>query len=298
MNALLALALAPVLAGLIGRVKAWVAGRAGAPLLQPCFEVIRLLRKGMVLSPATTSVFTLAPAVSLAALCLAALLVPLGGPAAVHFPGDLLAFVGLLALARLATVLAALDTGSSFEGMGASREVTLGALTEPALLLALGVVAAQSHGTSLTQLWQTRELGLWHQAGPVLALTLVALFIVLLAENARIPVDDPTTHLELTMIHEVMVLDHSGPGLACVVYGAALKLWLFAALLVGLLLPVHTGSAGLDLAAALGGVTLVGVAVGLVESTCSRMPLKRVPHYLVTASALAALALMLVVRQW
>lgn len=136
----------------------------------------------------------------------------------------------------------------------------------------------------------------WRQAGPVLALVTAALMVVLLAENARLPVDDPNTHLELTMIHEVMALDHSGPDLAFILYGAALKLWVLAALLVGLVLPVRTGNAWLDIGAGLGAMFAVEVAVGVVESSMARLRLLRVPQLLVGAGALAALALILTLR--
>jgi formate hydrogenlyase subunit 4 len=136
----------------------------------------------------------------------------------------------------------------------------------------------------------------WLRQGPALALVAVALALVLLAENARIPVDDPATHLELTMIHEVMILDHGGPDLAFLLYGAALKLWVLGTLLVGVLLPLRTGHVLLDAAASLGGMALLGVAVGVVESCMARLRLRRVPKLLVGATALAALALVLILR--
>ena len=167
---------------------------------------------------------------------------------------------------RFFTVVAALDTGSSFEGMGASREVFFSALAEPALLVALATLARQTgHAFAFDDVWPVSGAH-WLHAGPVLALVVIALMIVLLAENARIPVDDPNTHLELTMIHEVMVLDHGGPDLAFILYGAALKLWLFAALIVGMVLPA-TGNAWLNLLLAAGGMLVVAVVVGVIESS-------------------------------
>src|SRR5208282_987701 len=193
---------------------------------------------------------------------------------------------------RFFTVVAALDTGSSFEGMGASREVFFSALTEPALFVVLATLARQTGQLSLSTMFEPVSGAHWLQAGPVLALVVIALLIVLLAENARIPVDDPNTHLELTMIHEVMVLDHGGPDLAFILYSSALKLWLFAALVVGIVLPA-TDNAGLNLLLAAGGMFVVAVIVGVIESIMARLRLVVVPQLLVGAGALAAVAFLL-----
>ena len=289
--------LTPLLPGVINRVKAWFAGRRGPPLLQAYYDLWKLLRKGAVYSRTTTWVFRAGPIVGLAAVLVATALVPLGGEAPpLAFAGDLILLAYVLGLMRFFTVAAALDTGSSFEGMGASREVTFSALAEPALLLGLAAVARQTGSLSLSGMYAGMSLETWRQAGPVLALVAAALMVVVLAENARLPVDDPNTHLELTMIHEVMVLDHSGPDFAFILYGAALKLWVLAALLVGLVLPVRTGNTWLDVGAGLGGMFVMAVAVGVVESSMARLRLLRVPQLLVGAGALAALALILTLR--
>jgi formate hydrogenlyase subunit 4 len=290
---LLALILSPLLFGVINRTKALFAGRRGQPLLQTYFDLWKLLQKGAVYSRTTTWIFRAGPMVGLAATLTAAGLVPLGNfPALISFPGDFLLFAGLLALMRFFTVVAALDTGSSFEGMGASREVFFSALTEPALLVVLVTLARQTGQLSLTAMFSPVSGAHWLHAGPVLALVLVALMIVLLAENARIPVDDPNTHLELTMIHEVMVLDHGGPDFAFILYSAALKLWLFAALVVGIVLPA-TPNAWLNLLLATGGMFVIAVIVGVIESIMARLRLVIVPQLLVGAGALAAVAFLL-----
>ena len=197
------------------------------------------------------------------------LIVPLGGvPSVLAFSGDFLFLAYLLGLMRFFTVVAALDTGSSFEGMGASREVFFSALAEPALLLGLTALAAHAHSLSLSSIYAA--IGTHASllsAGPAMLLVAAALGIVFLTENARIPVDDPNTHLELTMIHEVMVLDHSGPDLAMIQYGAAVKLWVLGALLVGIVVPVRTGIGAVDLLAGLGGMALLAVVTGVIEST-------------------------------
>ena len=204
------------------------------------------------------------PTIGLASLICAVALIPFGGfPALTAFSGDFVMVAYLMALGRFFTVLAALDTGSSFEGMGASREVTFSAFAEPAFFLALAALARQTGHLSLSPVLAAVSAGTWMHAAPMLSLTLAALIIVFLAENARIPVDDPTTHLELTMIHEVMVLDHSGPDFAMIQYGAALKLWLFGAIIVGVAVPWHSGNRWMDAGVALAGMLVLGIATGV-----------------------------------
>jgi formate hydrogenlyase subunit 4 len=293
---LLALALSPLLLGVVQRTKAVAAGRRGPPLLQPCFDLWKLLRKGAVFSRTTSWLFRAGPVASFAAPLLAAAIVPLAGaPALLRFDGDLVALTALLALSRFATVLAALDTGSAFEGMGASREVEFASFAEPALLLALAALARATQALSLTAMSAAITPRLWAAQGPALALLAATLAIVHLAENCRIPVDDPATHLELTMIHEVMILDHGGPDLALILWGAAIKFWVVASLLVDLVVPVRGGFL-LETGAALLGLAGVAVATGLVESAMARLRLARIPHLLVAASSLAALGAILTLR--
>jgi len=291
------LVLAPLLLGVINKTKALVAGRKGPPLLQVYFDLAKLLRKGFVLSETTTWVFLAGPVVSVAAPFVALLLLPLAGrPAVLSFTGDMLLFVGVFALARFFVAAAALDTGSPFEGMGAARDVTFSALAEPALLFGLLALTRASGALSLTGMLDLGSSGAWRKASASLFLILASWFIVLLAENARVPFDDPTTHLELTMIHEVMVLDHAGPAFGFIVYGAALKLAVFTTLLVTLLVPARSGSPALDFAAFAAGLVGVSVVVGLVESSMARLRLVRVPQLLVTATLLAGFAVVLVLR--
>jgi len=295
--AALALGLAPLLVGVITRTKAVIAGRVGQPLLQPYRDLRKLMRKGAVYSRTTTWVFRAGPVVGLAATVLASALVPYGGSfALVSFPGDLFVFAYLLALTRFFTVIAALDTGSSFEGMGASREVTFSALAEPALLLGLAAVARTTGSLSLSPILSKVTVEVWAQAAPALALVAAAFLVVFLVENGRIPVDDPATHLELTMIHEVMILDHGGPDLAFILYAAAVKLWLLGTLLIGVVLPVHSDNRWLDCAAATVATLALGVLTGLIESSMARLRLVRVPNLLVGAGVLSVLALLLVLR--
>jgi len=298
LHPVLALVLAPLLFGLINRVKARVAGRRGQPLLQPYHDLGKLMRKGAVYSRTTTWVFRAGPAVGLAALATALLLLPLGGgTAAVAFPGDLLLLVYLLGLARFFTILAALDTGSAFEGMGASREAQFALFAEPALLLGLAVLVRLTGSLSLSGMLRGFPEEMTGTTLPAILLTAMALFAVLLTECSRIPVDDPNTHLELTMIHEVMVLDHGGVDFGFIQYAAALKMWLLAALLVGILLPFWAlATPGWRLAGGVAGILAVALTVGVVESVMARVKLLRIPQLLVAAAVLAALALALTLR--
>jgi formate hydrogenlyase subunit 4 len=294
----LALLCAPLLPGIINRVKAFFAGRSGQSVFQLYWDLLKLLRKGAVFSRTTSWVFRVGPLASLVCAAAALVLLPLGGlPALVSFPGDLVLFVYVLALGRFCTVAAALDTGSAFEGMGASREVWFSSLAEPALLLGLTAMARQGGELSLTGLYRSLEPAVFlSSGGPALLLVAAAFLIIYLAENSRIPFDDPNTHLELTMIHEVMVLDHGGPDLGIIQYAAALKLWVLGGLAAGLLLPLHTGRPWLDLAAGLLGMFGVAVFTGVVESVMARLRLTRVSQLLAAAAAFSVLALMLVGR--
>ncbi|NOT57260.1 MAG: hydrogenase [Deltaproteobacteria bacterium] len=294
---LLALVFAPLLLSLINRTKAVVAGRRGQPLSQPYRDLWKLLHKGAVYSRTTTWVFRAGPMVGLSAVLIALVVTPFGNiPALLAFPGDAVFFAYLLGLMRFWTILAALDTGSSFEGMGASREATYAALTEPALFLGLAAIARHGETLSLSPMFAHITSTSWGHAGPAFALLAAAFFVVFLTENARIPIDDPTTHLELTMIHEVMVLDHGGPDFAFILYGGALKLWILGALLVGVLVPVRSGVAWLDLGAAVAGLVCLAILTGVIESSMARLRLVHIPQLLVGAGVLSALALVLVLR--
>lgn len=293
----LALLLPPLLPGIINRVKARFAGRQGPPLLQRYYDLWKLLRRDSVYSETSTWLFRACPVVVPAAAIAAALLTPFGrGGALFSFEGDFLVWAGAFTCARVFMILAALDVGSSFEGMGSSREAWYAALAEPAILLSMAALAviSREHTLSGFFLSLTPETTARHLMALLFAA--LGLFIVTLAENARIPVDDPATHLELTMIHEVMILDHSGVDLAFIEYGSMLKLWVMSALAVGAAVPVNIGSPLLDTACFLAGMFLFAVLIGTVESVMARLRLVRVPQLLVGALVLAALTVIMVVR--
>jgi formate hydrogenlyase subunit 4 len=292
-NIIAGLVLAPLLLGVINKTKARCAGRTGQPLLQAYYDIIKQLQKGVVYSKTTSWIFRAGPVVGLSAVLVALALVPLGGIAApLAFSGDLLLLAYILGVMRFFTVIAALDTGSSFEGMGASREVLFSALAEPAFLIGLTAIARVTGIMSLSQM-----LPLAHFFSPEVVLVVVALLVVFLCENARIPFDDPNTHLELTMIHEVMVLDHSGPDFAFILYGAALKLWVLGLVIVGMISPSPVGSFWLvPVLTTICGMILLAVLVGIIESTMARLRLIRIPQLLVAAGSLSAFAFILAMR--
>jgi formate hydrogenlyase subunit 4 len=280
------LLLAPLLPGIINKVKAWVAGRRGPPVLQLYFDLAKLWRKGVVLSTAVSPMHVIGPAMAWIAILAAALLLPVGpAGASLSFRGDALLFVYLLAFARFCIALAALDTGSAFEGMGVAREVSYAVLSEAAIITALLTLCVQTGSVSLATM-------LAPSAGAGAALLAAGLFGVLLAENCRVPFDDPNTHLELTMIHEVMVLDHSGPPLAAILHGASLKLLLFAVLLTEAVLPLGKLSLLQAIGALVVSVFVVAIVVGLVESLLARLAFRRVPLLLTTAFLFCLFALL------
>ena len=292
----LLLFLPPLLLGVIGKTKALFAGRVGPPLLQPYHDLVKLFRKGSVFSETTTWVFRAGPAVGLAVPLLAGQLVPFGAHAApVSFTGDVVLFVYLFGLSRFFTAAAALDTGSAFEGMGAAREVSFGSLAEPALVFGMLVLARLSGSLSLGGMLADPWSAGWLEKGASLVLVAVSWGIVLLAENCRIPFDDPNTHLELTMIHEVMVLDHGGPAFGAILWGASVKLFVLGSLLLHILFPFGSPDAA-DWAGFVAGMLLLAIGIGVVESVMARLRLVKVPQLLVTASVLGAFGMLLLVR--
>ncbi|MBU0675617.1 MAG: NADH-quinone oxidoreductase subunit H [Proteobacteria bacterium] len=297
LHLLLLFMLAPLLAGIIGKTKATFAGRTGVPFFQLYWDLGKLFKKGVVISRTTSWIFRTGPVIGLAVPLLAALFLPFGPVGAVFsFNGDLIFFVYLFALARFFTATAALDTGSSFEGMGAVREVTFSCLVEPTLFFILIVLVRLSGSLTLSGMFGPTLVASWHSAGASLIIILVCLLVVTLVENCRIPFDDPNTHLELTMIHEVMVLDHSGPDLGLILYGAAMKLLIFGAMLVRLILPFSLGNFWLDLMLFIVGLCGLAGLIGVIESIMARLQLLRIPQLLIGTSLLSFFSVILLLR--
>lgn len=291
---LLVLAMPILLIGVINRVKSWWVGRQGAGLLQSFFDLRRLLGKKSVVSQTASPLFRAGAYIVLCCGLLAASMVPLLGQyAPLSFSHDFVVVAYTLGLARIALMVSAMDVGSAFEGMGTAREAAFSTFAEPALFLLIGTAAAATGMTSFSGL-----IGQLHNSPSytlIVAPLVVALLILLQAEAARVPVDDPMTHLELTMIHEVMILDHSGPELAAMQYAAALKMTFYAGLIAALLNPFNPWqSPGPAVMASVVLMLVVAMVVGCIESLVARLPMRWVPHYLWLAG-LAGLGSMLVV---
>jgi formate hydrogenlyase subunit 4 len=292
LHVIVLLALPTFVVGTIQRTKALWSGRRGPPLAQLAFDLVRLARKRAVYSQVTTPVFRLTPWLVLATAFGSGLVVPvLGAAAPVSFPFDFVAFAYIWGLGRVALMLGALDTGSSFEGMGASREASFAALLEPAFFLAAGAACLLTNERSFSAVLELRPTDAVHGAAWVASI--VALLVVVQVESARMPVDDPTTHLELTMVHEVMILDHSGPDLAALNAGAAMKLTVGLALVAALLNPAAGRAGPLVTAATNVGLTLVlAAAIGTVESLVARLKMRAVPQYIMAGLFAAGIALL------
>jgi len=300
---LFALIAAPFFLGLINQTKAFFAGRRGPGLLRLYFDLAKLMRKSCPRSSTSTWIFDLAPSIALAATILAMAIFPwtltppdFGSGSLFTDSCSAVLFFYLLGTARFFTVLGALDTGSAFEGMGASREVQFSALVEPTVFIILGFLALLSDNYfSLSGLLAGYAPGAWTHHSVSMILAAIAFFAILLSENCRVPFDDPETHLELTMIHEAMILDNSGPDLAYILYGAALKFELLAAFLIAMILPSTGWHPLCNFAAVIVGVSMTSVAVGIVESSMARMRFLKTPQMLLGSMMLAALGTLLFV---
>jgi len=291
------LAVAPLLKTIIKKMKARLQNRQGPPMLQGYYDLSKLLRKEPIRSETASWVYTAGPRVYFAAAVAATTLVPVWIAAApLEAAGGVLLLVGTLALGRFALATAALDTGSPFGGMGASRDMTVAALAEPALMLGLFTSALAAGSLNLGELVRN-VLQRGATIHPSDFLAFAGLFIIVIAETGRIPVDNPATHLELTMIHEAMVLEYAGPDLALVEWAAALKELLYLTLLVDLFMPAGIatsaapGAIAVALVAWVGKVLLLAIAVTVVESTNAKLRLFRVPELVSISLGLGFLAL-------
>ena len=288
----LAILLAPFYSALILKVKAFFGGKKGPPLLINYFTLIKLFKKGSVYSTSTTVIFKMGPMVSLSAALTVLMFLPIAGqPPLFSFNGDVILLLYLLGLGRFFTIAAAMDTASPFEGMGAAREAYFPIICEATLFMILILFTILIGQLSLAAYFSSGQpLMLWQTAGSPLLFVVIAFFIILLTENSRVPVDDPATHLELTMIHEVMVLDHSGPDFALIELGAFLKLFFYATLVSLLICPFSLGSPAADIGLFFCILALVYAAVGVTESVMARFRMDKVPQFVLTSFALAFFA--------
>jgi formate hydrogenlyase subunit 4 len=294
----LAILLAPLLSGWVSQCRAWLQNRRGPGLLQPYRVLAKLFEKEVVLAHNASSLFRSSPYLIFGCLVLAAAIVPtLGTDLPLNPAADAIALVGLLALARFFIALAGMDVGTAFGSLGARREMMVGFLAEPALLIVLFTASLISHSTSLSTIVGTlahREFVIY----PSMAFAGVAFTMVSLAENARIPVDNPATHLELTMIHEAMVLEYSGRHLAMIEWAASLKLFVYSCIGLALFFPFGVAQGGdwlgllLALPAFAAKLAVGGAALAAIEMVSAKMRIFRAPEFLGTAFMLAVLALL------
>jgi formate hydrogenlyase subunit 4 len=299
LQTMLLLLLAPLLSGCIRNWKAKLQNRRGAPIWQPYLDLIKYFRKDMVISEHASWVFSFAPYVVFITALVAGLLVPMVTvQAPMSLFGDVLALVGLLALGRFFLALGGLDPGSAFGGMGSSREMTIAAIAEPAMMLAIFTVAITAGSTDISHIVQVAQSPTWKVLNPTHVMAFAALFIVLLAETGRIPVDNPATHLELTMIHEAMLLEYSGRYLALMEWGASIKQLVLMTLIVNIFFPIGMATNAMPAALCIGALVYVGkliliaAAVVIVETTNAKLRLFRVPDLLGAAFVLGTLALL------
>jgi formate hydrogenlyase subunit 4 len=295
----LAVLLAPILQGWVNQCRAWLQNKSGPGILQPYRTLRKLFAKEAVLAHNASPLFRVMPYVLFACMCLAAAIVPILGTDLPFSPAaDAIALVGIFALARVFISLAAMDIGTAFGSLGARREMMVGFLAEPALLMVLFTASLISHSTSLATIVEHlahMEFVIY----PSLAFAGIAFTMVSLAENARIPVDNPATHLELTMIHEAMVLEYSGRHLALIEWSAALKLFVYSCIGIALFFPFGIAQGGdalgllLALPALAAKLAVGGFALAVIETLSAKMRIFRAPEYLGTAFLLAVLAMLI-----
>ena len=292
LNIILVLVFPFIFIGVINKTKAFWGGRKGASIIQPFYDFVRLLKKGQVLSKTTSFIFKVAPTISLASLLVAASLTPITGHKAIFsFEGDFILFAYILAFGKFFSLLGAMDTGSSFEGMGASREASFSTLAEPAFIIIMASLVAITGNYSFESLslmfHKTANLGYL-----IIVLSCITIFIMVLVEGCRLPVDDPNTHLELTMIHEVMILDNSGIDLAFLSYGAGLKMILYSSLIANMIIPSGLGlaySAIIYIAI----LFLLAGLIGTIESAFARLRMTHVLQFVFVLCSISLIVLSL-----
>ena len=289
---LLAILTAPFFSAIMFKVKAFFGGRIGSPLLINYYTLIKLFKKGSVYSTSTTVVFKLGPIVSFASAITVLMFLPIAGHNPIFsFNGDVILILYLMGLGRFFTIAAAMDTASPFEGMGAAREAYFPIICEAAMFMILIFFYRLTGQLQLSAYFTgDNTIVLWNLAGAPLLFIVISLFIILLTENSRVPVDDPATHLELTMIHEVMVLDHSGPDFGLIELGSFCKLFFYSTIVSRLILPFDFGFSAIGYFVFIIGLIIVYVTVGVTESVIARYRMDKVPQFVLTSFALAFFA--------
>ena len=282
--------------GVIKKTKAFWAGRKGVSLFQPLYDFIRLMKKDFVISRTTSVVFKIAPVVAISSVLAASLFVPMAtGTALINIQAGIIIFAYVLGLGKFFSLISAMDTGSSFEGMGASREACFTTIVEPAFFMIIASIMALTGNFTFTSL-----KGILENAGSygilITIFAVVALFLMILIEGSRVPVDDPTPHLELTMIHEVMILDNSGSDLALFTWGNSIKMLLISSLIANILIPAHFSELA-STALYLFIIFAISVIIGTVESGMARIRMSHVFEFVFIMSSFALVVLSLVVAR-
>lgn len=291
LNLLTVLFLPFLMIGIIKKTKAFWGGRYGASVFQPLYDFIKLIKKDFVISNTTSTIFRLTPLISFAAIIIAAVFVPLiSGTAIINIPAGLIVFAYLLALGKFFNCIGAMDTGSSFEGMGTSREACFTSIVEPAFFIILGSIMALSGNYTFESLSKiTTNAGSYGVL--IIIFAVLALFLMVLIEGCRVPVDDPATHLELTMIHEVMILDNSGFDLALITWASGIKMLLITSLIAKIIIP--TGSPLYALYYLIT-IFLVSIIIGTVESSMARIRMSHIFEFIFIMSSFALIVMSLI----
>jgi len=287
------LGLSPLFAGLVNKQKAILTGRIGAPILQPYFELQKIFKKETINATSSSFISRISPLINLVTLVIAAAMLPVGfWKPLISFSGDIILFAYILGLARFFQILAAMDIGSSFEGMGAAREATFALFAEPIFFFTIGSISFISGFTSLFDIYHSIELTNISY-GVFIIICSISVFMLAVSECSRMPVDDPNTHLELTMIHEVMILDNSGIDLFLYQYSSYIKLFIYAILEISFFYPFSQQSYMLGILIFITGSAALTFALGVVETIISRSKMKNIPQYLLFATAIGILNLLI-----
>lgn len=292
-NIIILLTVPFIFIGIINKVKAFWAGRKGASIFQPFYDFVKLIKKGIIVNNATSFIFKITPTVTFASIFFAGLLTPIiNCKSVISFEGSFILFAYILGLGKFFSLIGAMDTGSSFEGMGASREASFSTIVEPAFFITLASVMALTGNYTFESLSMVlNKAGIYGVL--IIVIAILALFIMLLFEGCRVPIDDPNTHLELTMIHEVMILDNSGVDLGLIFYASAMKMLIVASLIANILIP-----ANLDILTSLliysGIILLIAVIIGTIESSVARLRMSHVFEFIFAMSSLSLVILALV----
>jgi len=287
------LGIAPLITGFINKLKALLTGRVGAPVQQPYYDLLRLFKKETINSTTSSFISTISPVINFVTVIIAAAMLPIGfWKPLISFDGDIILFAYVLGLARFFQIIAAMDIGSSFEGMGAAREATFAIFAEPIFFFTLGSVAFISGLTSIYEIYHSIRLDNISYIVFIIICSISA-FLLAVTECSRMPVDDPNTHLELTMIHEVMILDNSGIDLFLYQYSSYIKLFTYAILEISFFYPFSAKSYSVGILIFVIGSIILSLTLAVVETITSRFKMKNIPQYLLFATAIGILNLLI-----